>query len=297
MSLLRDIQEASIDEQSQVATLLRRCKVLAARIGSEEFARWLDNELNGYENLDQLPAYRVLNVRSYGDFVGPSGRQMKNAPIPPITLPEELREGIQTSKIRMSISTLTSLSTDETSSRVSWPPDVVSIYGGRIYEGMHCLIAWQLLPRSALVAILDTVRTRVLNFALEIEKEYPNAGEAAINSNPVPEEKVSQVFNTFVTGTVQNLATGSNNARQKAQLDSSSSDKTFIQLLDDVSNAPATREIIDKMTGLIEEMKGSRGTNDFKTHYQSFTSVLADHMQVFGPIVAPYLPTLAQMVS
>lgn len=60
MSLLRDIQDAAIDEQSQVATLLRKCKVLATRLGSQEFSRWIDNELNGYANLDELPAYRVL---------------------------------------------------------------------------------------------------------------------------------------------------------------------------------------------------------------------------------------------
>ena len=128
MSSLRDIQEAAIDEQSQVATLLRRCKMLAARLGSEEFSHWIDNELNGYANLDQLPAYRVLNVRSYGDFVGPFDKQIKNAPIPPSVLPKELREGIETSRIGMSVSTLTSLSTDERSgSRLSWHPDIVGI--------------------------------------------------------------------------------------------------------------------------------------------------------------------------
>ncbi len=294
MSLLRDIQAAAIDEQSQVATLLRKCKVLAARLGSEEFSRWIDNELNGYADQDELPAYRVLNVHSYGHFVGPFGRQMKNAPIPPIALPEEAREPIQTSKINMPISALANLAGDEYS-RLSWPPDLVSIVGERIYEGMNCLSAWQLLPRSSLIAILDTVRTRVLNFVLEIEKEYPNAGEAAINSNPVPGEKVVQIFNTHITGTVQNLATGSNNVKQKAQLDSSSSDRVFTQILDAVANASAEQEIIDKMTSLIEEMRGSRGTEDFKTHYHSFMSMLADHMQVFGPVVAPFLPALAQM--
>ena len=296
MSLLRDIQAAAIDEQSQVVTLLRKCKVLAAGLGSEEFSRWIDNELDGYADHDELPAYRILKVRSYGDFVGPFGRQLHNAPIPPSSLPKKVREPIQTSKIDMPISALANLAGDDYS-RFGWPPDLVKSVGERIYEGMNCLSAWQLLPRSRLIAILDTVRTRVLNFVLEIEKEYPNAGEAAINSNPVPEEKVSQVFNTVITGTVQNLATGSNNVKQKAQLDSSSSDKIFTQILDAVSNASAEQEIIDKMTSIIEEMRGSRGTNDFKTHYHSFMSMLADHMQVFGPVVAPFLPALAQMGS
>ena len=263
MSLLRDIQAAAIDEQSQVATLLRKCKVLAARLGSEEFSRWIDNELNGYADQDELPTYRVLNVRSYGHFIS-LVQQMKNAPIPPSTLPEEAHEHIQTSKIAMPISALANLSAGKEDLKEDWHPDLLRIVGGKIYEDMNCVSAWKAIPRSVLIAILDTVRTRVLNFVLEIEKEYPGAGEAAINSNPVPEEKVSQVFNTYITGTVQNLAIGSNNVKQKAQVDSSSSDRVFTQMLEAVSNASAAQEIIDKMTSLIEEMRGSRGTNDFK---------------------------------
>ena len=297
MSLLRDIQDAAIDEKSQVATLLRKCKVLAVRLGSEEFSRWIDNELNGYANQEELPAYRMLNVRSYGHFVGSFGRQVKNAPIPSINLPEEVREYTQTSKITMPIIALANLSVGEEDPRESWLPDLLTIVGEQIYENMNCVNAWKVLPRAALLSILDTVRTRVLNFVLEIEKEYPNAGEAAINSNPVPEGKISQVFNTYITGTVQNLATGSSNVKQKARLDSNSSDEIFMQMLDAVSNTSAAPEIIDKMTALIEEMRGSLGTNDFKTHYHSFMSMLADHMQVFGPVVAPFLPALAQMVS
>jgi hypothetical protein len=297
MSLLRDIQEAAIDEQSQVATLLRKCKVLATRIGSEEFTRWIDNELNGYANLDDLPAYRVLNVRSYGHFVGYFGQQVKNAPIPPGALPKEIREYVQTSKINMSISALANLSGGDEDPREGWPPDVLSILGGRIYEDMNCISAWKTLPRAALISILDTVRTRVLNFALEIESEYPDAGEAPINSNPIPEEKVSQVFNTYITGTVQNLATGSNNVKQKASLSTGPSDEMFVRLLDAVSNASAEREAIEKMAAIVEEMRGSRGTLDFKAHYHTFMGILADHMQVFGPVVAQFLPALAQMAS
>ncbi len=294
MSLLRDIQEAAIDEQSQVATLLRKCKVLAARLGSEEFSRWIDNELNGYTKLDELPSYRIFNTHSYGHFVGPFG-QMKNAPIPSTTLPEKVREYAQTLKITMSISALTNLSAEQEDRKDMWLPDLLRIVGEQIYEDMNCVSAWKPLTRAVLITILDTVRTRALNFVLEIEKEYPDAGEAAINSNPVPGEKVVQIFNTHITGTVQNLATGSNNVKQKAQLNSSSSDRMFTQMLDAISNTPAEQEIIDKMTSLIEEMRGSRGTDDFKTHYHSFMSMLADHMQVFGPVVAPFLPALAQM--
>ena len=297
MSLLRDIQQAAIDERSQVATLLRKCKVLAARLGSQEFGDWVDNELNGYKNLDEIPSYRKLRVGSYGDFVGAFGRQGKSLPIPPGVLPEEIREYAQTTNLKMAISALANLAESEDYSKESWPPDVVRIIGSKIYEDMNCLFAWKVIPRPALIAVLDTVRTRVLSFALQIESEYPEAGEASINSKPIPEEKISQVFNTYITGTVQNLAAGSHHVKQSAHLSSGHSDEVFSNLLDAITKSSANQETIAMMSALIEEMRGSQGTNTFKSYYLSFMSLLADHMQIFGPLVVPFLPALALMAS
>jgi hypothetical protein len=64
MSLLREIQEAAIDAKLPLATLLRKCKVLGARLGNGEFKEWVENELNGYTSTDDLPEYRVLLVNS-----------------------------------------------------------------------------------------------------------------------------------------------------------------------------------------------------------------------------------------
>ncbi len=55
MSLLRDIQNAAVDKNTDVSTLLRQCKILSARLGNDVFKRWVDSELNGYETKDELP--------------------------------------------------------------------------------------------------------------------------------------------------------------------------------------------------------------------------------------------------
>lgn len=81
---------------------------------------------------------------------------------------------------------------------------------------MNCMQAWKVIPAGAIVAAIDVIRTRILNFVLEIEAQNPSAGEAELNSIPVPMEKVSHIFNTFITGNVQNLAHGSSNALQTA---------------------------------------------------------------------------------
>jgi len=53
VSLLREIQEAAIDSRVELTTLLRKCKVLAARLGNVEFKEWVEQELNGYKSKEK----------------------------------------------------------------------------------------------------------------------------------------------------------------------------------------------------------------------------------------------------
>jgi len=216
MSLLRDIQNAAVDTNTDVTTLLRKCTILAARLGNDEFKAWVDRELNGYERIEDLPEYRLLHTASYGDFSGPFGSGLKNAPIPPACLPKELRERATKSYLMQAISAYASLINREEKNNAheEWPADMVVLCGQNIYRNMNCLNAWKMIPYNALAALIDTIKTRVLNFVLEIEEEAPNAGEAPPHQPPLSQERVSQVFNTYITGNVQNVATGSSHFSQ-----------------------------------------------------------------------------------
>ncbi len=182
------------------------------------------------------------------------------------------------------------------SPRVPWNPDLVAHIGQNIYQGMNCLQAWKVIPVTAIVATLDAIRNRILSFVLEIEAEDPDAGDAPINSNPVPQERVHQIFNTYITGNVQNLATGNESVEQKAKYSERVSDELFSKLLDAVVRSGADSGVVSILTGSIEEMRASQGSPTFRQHYQAFMENLADHITVFGPIVAPFLPALAAIL-
>ena len=87
-----------------------------------------------------------------------------------------------------------------------------------IYEHMNCLSAWKVIPRGSIVALVDAVRNRILSFVLEIEEEDPDAGEAAPNSPPISQERVSQVFHTHIYGNVGNITEGSQHVHQKSTI-------------------------------------------------------------------------------
>lgn len=299
MSLLRQIQDAAIDSSVDLPTLLRKCKVLAARLGNDDFKRWIDNELSGYDNKNDLPEYRILNVNSKGHFGGAFGSGLRNADIPLLCLPEELRESLGHSYLMQPIAAMVSL-VDNTSSGTlhePWNPDLVAHFGQEIYERMVCLQAWKVIPASALVAALDTVRTRVLNFVLEIEAQNPAAGEAMTNEKPLPQETVQHIFNTYITGDVQNLASGSTNVTQHAEQRKGIEPEIFAKLLNAVIAAKLPKPLEDEFGGVVEELRATHGTVAFREKYHRFMGILADHMQVLGPVVAPFLPPLAAMVT
>src|SRR5882724_2457356 len=294
MSLLREIQAAATDQSTNTATLLRKCKILAVRLGNEEFKQWIDNELNGYKTIEELPEYRIIVTGSYGYFVGGFGMQAPNLPIPPSCLPENLRKWVTTCHLMQAISSYEScIDGDERDdSHEPWPADMTARFASKIYQRVNCIRAWKLIPHNAIVGLVDTVKTRVLNFVIGIEAEDPDAGEAPLHQPPLSQEKTTQIFNTYITGNVQNVATGGSDFRQKAISSSGLSDEMFQKLLDAIMHTEEDTKIINMMTAIVEEMRGTSGTTQFRKHYLSFMSALSDHMQVFGPVVAPYLPVL-----
>lgn len=218
MSLLREIQSDAVDANVDVSVVLRKCKVLAARLGNEDFKLWVERELNGYPSKDDLPEYRVLRVQSRGHFFGMFQSALKNAVIPPSVIPEEFRDFVNTEYLMQPISFYASLIVGAKGSkgtlRSPWPADLIVAVQSKIYQDMNLGEAWKVIPYGAIVALLDTVRNRILSFVLEIEAEAPDAGEAPPDARPIPEERVTQVFQTYVMGNVTTLAAGSQTITQ-----------------------------------------------------------------------------------
>ena len=54
VSILDEIIEAATDENVPIGTLLRKCLVLEASFKNAKFKAWLDKELDGYDEGDDL---------------------------------------------------------------------------------------------------------------------------------------------------------------------------------------------------------------------------------------------------
>jgi AbiTii len=66
MPLILQIQEAVLDSKSSVTDALRKAKIACAKLGLTDFGNWIELELNGYTEMDELPKYRMLYGRPQG---------------------------------------------------------------------------------------------------------------------------------------------------------------------------------------------------------------------------------------
>ena len=209
VSLVREIQDAAQDSSVNLPDLLRKCKVLAARLKHAEFAAWVSNELNGYAEETDLPGYRSLKTQSRGTFVGTYGRQAVNVSISARSIPEQFRSHVEALSCRQSVSALDDLVKATTGDlQAPWDADLI-LYCQRhvtIFEGMTLLNGWRTVGRAEVRAILDTVRTRILDFVLAIEDEAPDAGETPPGAPPpISQGAVTQIFNNNIYGGQSNI--------------------------------------------------------------------------------------------
>jgi hypothetical protein len=215
MTLLEQIQNEAVDGNSDLGTLLRKCRVLAAKLRNSEFTEWVVHELDGYPETSALPDYRILRGQAYGIFLGLMGSGLNNVPLAEGDIDERAREILLVRKFYEGVaaiqSTYESHRQSEQGLRMAWPADLFAFYRSTtVAEHFVLGQAWTLFSIDHLAGTLSTIRNRILNFALEITELNPDAGEARIGEPVIPPEKTTQIFqNTIhVHGDVANLAGG-----------------------------------------------------------------------------------------
>lgn len=208
MKLIKELQENVIDEKVSLSTTLRKAKVLASLLKNDQFKKWVDDELNGYDGDSILPEYRQLSTQSYGTFA--NGFQMvKNSPLPTHHLPEVVQNYASQIDLRQGIKELESLAAiKDQSLHFKWPPDMIAIIQGEFNASYALLDAWRAVGRSQIEGILDAIRNRLLEFILQLKGIRPEIVESEEAIGQIPEEKVANVFKITIQGDHNVLATG-----------------------------------------------------------------------------------------
>ena len=200
MKLLDEIVDLAIDNQASISVLLRKCLVLAHQLKNERLRSWVENELNGYATSDaELPQYRKVHTPAKGLFIS-FGRMIRDQPLQSSVMEPQHRRFATTAHLTQPIISYEGTKDGSNGNyAIPWPQDLTVKYQQKFLTNKDFALnrAWQEIPASIFPAIIDTVRTRVLQFALELRDEL---GLVDDNVSALPQAIVDQSVTTYIFG-------------------------------------------------------------------------------------------------
>ena len=168
------------NNQVSMEVALSRLMIIATDIGNVDLCEWVESELNGYENFDDLPNYRKIEAPNLS-YSGINGSfQVTNQPLPLTWLSERTREAINPVGFFESVSTIESIINEkEQRQRIR----DLTFLAGEVKEniGVSCFKITQVFDLSYYREVLNKVRGKLLRVFIELDRSYGNLDELDVN--------------------------------------------------------------------------------------------------------------------
>ncbi len=212
-SLVLEIQQTAIEDNVDVASLLRKAKVAAVKLKQTGAISWIDKELDGYTcSFDELPDYR----KTHGTL---KARNPYHGLIPFIFNEPETDELLTRAPMLEGVGTLQKLlSGQEKGSLLRL--NMSAVHRNAIIGLMEVkLEPVLLLSYSQIETILSRVTSLVLNWALELEANGI-LGEN-MGFKPDDEQKASIVTQKIIAQNIGHIGDSQDNAKTNVSISSS----------------------------------------------------------------------------
>lgn len=184
--LVIELQSACIGHRS-ITDVLRMAMMIAVKLDLPEERKWIESELNGYQSGLGLPPYRVVKgtVKALNPYHGL---------VPARFVDPEFEEMINDVFVGDSVAHLIQLTRDEGGEITYRFPS--NIEGHLVkQQGIVAMQPYKVVGQSQVAGILGSIRNRVLDWALELEKN----GVTGENMTFSAEEKEKAAQNIHIT--------------------------------------------------------------------------------------------------
>ena len=220
MSMLGEIQSSLMQEGTGIGSILLKVRFLASRLGSDLLEDWVRHETEGYPKGVAVPDYRKVGVTytaSFSDIV----TRIQDAPIPSYLIKKYAGEKWVTHEVRDSMAAVDDLirTTRQNDGAIGInAANLILLLQGRVYPEMTCHSVTGVLSTSALVGLQSSVRNRVLELTIELEKAVPAAADIEVGPRPIAfsandTNKVSYITNQAIYGNYTEISSSGSGAQ------------------------------------------------------------------------------------
>jgi AbiTii len=211
MKLLDETIALLSGEKPNLTDALMKTKLLLHKLGRKDLAGWVNQELTGYDASDRIPDYRILHATVKCNAAS-IGAQFTGHPLPTMHLDEKVRARFEELDIRDSISTIEELARTA-SGRLTMP---IPMEANHLFEkalrgGVHVQMAWSEIGHGQVTQILTQVRSRLLDFLLELDEKVEDdmSDEEVKRLGQRPD--TASMFNNAIFGDNATIVVGNQN--------------------------------------------------------------------------------------
>jgi len=196
-----------------------KIKVLASRLNNTALFDWVDKELTGYDNSNELPKYRIYGCSIIGNYIN-SGLNVTGQKLSINYLPDPVKKRLRTIEYYESISVLESYIKD--ASLKSIKPQITPELITHIMKSYHSMgnpdfnlySAYKRVGKGTVEQTIAEVRNYALELVLKLEQEFGN--EIEMSELIRKKKDVNQIIYHIMNNIIHNygdanlINTGSN---------------------------------------------------------------------------------------
>jgi len=271
MELLDSIINDLVLTTEPLNTPLFKTKVLASRIRHTHLLEWVESELSGYNEKNDLPLYRKSRGIIKGTFKN-GFAQYNNVEIPVGHLKKDILQMVSSISNYDCISSIESL-LDKKGVVITIPPrkksyleNSIRKLGNPYFEFLHVYLE---IPATFLPNIISNVRSKLLEFMLALEQEF------GVEADIITLSKNNQTITHIMNTTINNSGDGAvinngdnNNIEANITVNQGNKDALKTKLIEEkvtVSDAEELIKIIDKSTPVSKDNFGEPVNNWVQT--------------------------------
>ena len=281
-TLIEQLQQEALNPAVAVSGLLRRVKLAAVKLKLSSVETWVAHELNGYGD-SPVPSYRQIRgvpkalnpVRGWIPFMGD---------------PNFIRS-LSQQESRQSVPELESLLSHGSGGSLYIPfaPEMVNLLnsGNMVSFGQMGLF----VDQSSIVGIVDTVRNRVLDWSLELERQGVLGTDIGFSPDEVRKASSVSISIKEFNGNFNSGEISGGGARLRQQTNHKQSNHTSFAALRDAIESEVRSSDRDQLMQAVSRLEASQGKGGFLQAYTAFVGAAADHMTIVTPFI-PWLTTL-----
>ncbi|RIV46474.1 hypothetical protein [Flagellimonas pelagia] len=209
------IIEDLVEPSTKLSDTLLKVQVLAFKIENTQLKEWVNLEINGYVGKER-PDYRKIPTVVKGNLIQDAGFQgiwtKKSVSLPVEYLDQKYWDVLMSIKMDSSVSELEKMVADKGSYQVNLPHAIAQEFS-KIMNPWHVDSAWQKISNNSIEGILSTIKSTLLNFLLELNKEFGDNDNLSIMKK---KDEVESIFNKTI-GTIKsdnvNISIGNKTAQ------------------------------------------------------------------------------------